>query len=133
MISINSGTIAGSCGVGMVFDYRICKDSDYWNISLEKYQTEGGCGWVFAAFIEGDETCEQAYEIMKNKWKIMYQSPIKLNINSGNNFFFCIFEVPEEEPRGFNYETEAEYLERGGREEDREEDSGYPDNEEEPW
>lgn len=122
MIGVNTSTIAGSCGVGNVFDYTICPEGTYYRSDLEKIQTEGGCGWIFASFIENDDVCQGVYKVMQRKWKLMYQSPVKLNINSGNKFFFCIFEIPEDEPRGFNYETEAEYLERGD-----------DDNEEESW
>lgn len=78
-------TVDGTCGVGVLYDYN-----KGWGPEIG-YSSESGCGWYVAGFIDND-TCKAAYEEMCEKYTLVYQSPIRRNKNSGNMFFFCIFD-----------------------------------------
>ncbi len=86
-------TLVGTCGVGVLYNFAV----GGWGTPLGE-ATDSGCGWYVAGFVDTD-TCKQAYEELCEKYTLVYQSPVRLNINSGNDFFFCIFDAgqPEEE------------------------------------
>lgn len=51
-----------------------------------------GTGFFVAGFID-NEICKKAYDYFCKTTKLVYQSPVRLNKNSGNQFFFCIFDA----------------------------------------
>lgn len=96
-------TLWGTCGVACVFEYR----QDYWWDGEPTTQTkkqrakvldntlkvafeEAGIGHVVAGFID-NEVCKIVYNYIASKCKVVYQSPVKVNKNSGNEFFFIVF------------------------------------------
>jgi hypothetical protein len=34
-----------------------------------------------------------AYEELKNKYKVVFQTPVRKNTNSDNDFIFCVFDT----------------------------------------
>lgn len=82
-------TLYGACGVSVLWNF----DGDYANFSTKRaWVTAAGCGWVSAGFIEGDKTCNEMFKWMSKQGKLMYKSPVKLNRNSKNNFYFALFD-----------------------------------------
>lgn len=62
-----------------------------------KKQT-ANAGWAFCAFSDGVNSQwvsdqKLAYEWMSKNCKLVYQSPVRINKNTGNDFFFCIFDI----------------------------------------
>lgn len=88
-----------TCGVGIVFDYHSKKNDYSWQnpqslktCTFEQKQGYGGSGWLCAGFIN-DTVCIHAYkDLINSKRRLVFQSPIRYNKNSGNDFFFCIFD-----------------------------------------
>jgi len=79
---------------------------DYYENKDNVSKNSGGCGWLSAAFIDTGE-CKAVYQKLRNWYPIVYQSPIRFNTNSGNNFFFCIFDTGEKEmPERFTEDGE---------------------------
>ena len=93
-----AGTLTGGCGVGLMYSFTKDKIlySDQINIKnhdFEDYDSAvGGCGWQIACFIDTKE-CAQMYKEIKERFPIVYQSPIRHNVNSDNNFFFVVFDT----------------------------------------
>lgn len=85
MIKADQGMLPDTCGVSVLFSYSTV--GYYRPIS---HMTLGGIGYAVAGFIDND-VCRQAYAEMCERFHLEYQSPVKRNPNSGNNFFFCIF------------------------------------------
>ena len=81
-------TPPNTCGVGVVheFDYHY---ADERNILKG---TPGGTGFLMAGFIHGDSTCNRAYRALRKKYKIVYRSPTRVNVNSDNKFYFAVFD-----------------------------------------
>lgn len=95
------GTVHGACGVGVVWDFSNALHNKWHRTVTE--MTKGGCGWICAGFIEGDKVCDEAFLQMSNKFKLMYRTPTRKNINSGNEFYFAIFDASESGvPIGFD-------------------------------
>lgn len=90
-------TINGSCGVGVV--YHFTPDDRFGSKNAPFGQLHaGGAGWTLASFVVGNEVCDAAYKELKETFPIVYQSPVRTNVNSGNEFYFCIFDRGEQEP-----------------------------------
>jgi len=94
---------SGSCGVGIIHSFRKLDHAEYFSTygnSLDDLHNTnmGGCGFLLAAFIDTDE-CKEMYLKLKGQFPILYQSDIRFNLNSHNNFFFCIFDTGEREPK----------------------------------
>lgn len=62
-----------------------------------------GAGWLIVGYVSdatamenhGDSAacCKEAYEEMKVKYKMMDQYPVRANENTGNKFFFVIYDT----------------------------------------
>lgn len=87
MICAFHDTIEGACGVGVVHDFNRHTWGD--RLGSENY---AGAGWVCAGFID-DELCKDAYDELNRKYTLVYQTPTRINENSGNDFFFAIWDT----------------------------------------
>lgn len=94
--------VHGSCGLGVLYSFKHLNSREYPNhhASLENNleNNPGGCGFLTAAFID-NSYCKEMFLLLKSKFPILYQSEIRHNTNSGNNFFFCIFDTGENEEK----------------------------------
>lgn len=94
----------GACGVGNMYSFSFLNLANYTaeiaksqkRITEKEYihERSGGCGFLSVAFIDTPE-CKEMFRLLKGYFPILYQSPIRFNVNSGNNFFFCIFDTGE--------------------------------------
>lgn len=85
-------SISGACGIS-----HICDFTNNWGWGERKYfpsarQMEAGCAWALIGFID-TPTMYDVYQAACIKYKLVYQSPVRRNKNSGNDFFFCIFDA----------------------------------------
>ena len=74
-----------TCGVSVWDDF----DNPHWLDDDDSYRF-GGIDFAIAGFIDTSE-CKKVYKDIKRKYTIVYQSPVKTNRNSGNQFFFVVF------------------------------------------
>lgn len=65
---------------------------------------KSNAGFMFTAFAMQDETYDEekkewnkgqkaAYHWFAKHYPILYQSPVRLNKNTGHEFFFCVFDI----------------------------------------
>lgn len=85
-----------TCGVGLIYNY-----DPNWDgvnpVNSIRNDPEAGCGWYVAGFVNTPK-CREMYEKLSKEFPIVYQSPVRINANSGSPFFFCIFDAgPVEE------------------------------------
>lgn len=96
-----ANTVPGSCGLGVLYEFGECfgdeqsRWSDYHRID-KPFVHNGGTGFYVAMFIVGNAICEQAYEALKAQHTIVYESPVRVNSNSDNEVFFCVFDGGED-------------------------------------
>ncbi len=76
--------VDGTCGLNVIYDYG----SEYSHHDLKDLHVSG-TGFVVFGFIN-DKVCRETYKEMKQHFKVVYQSPVRVNPNSGNKFFFVI-------------------------------------------
>lgn len=77
------------CGVNEIGSF---KDYGGWVAEERRAVIEkSGTGLFVAAFVNTPE-CKVAYEHCCKKHKLLYQSPLKMNSNSGRRLFLCVFE-----------------------------------------
>lgn len=112
----------GQCGIGIWHAFKnIPEDAtDYksrgfpdnnkywgWNLNgagtdhichaskLNKQNTRGGCGFNGTGFIN-NELCKAFYEQLCKDFRLVFQTPVRLNKNSDNLFFYAMFDNTEE-------------------------------------
>lgn len=86
-----SVSIDGTCGVNVLYNISPNKRI-YPEYQLLQKSESGGAGWILVGFINTVE-CREAYEQLKKLYPVVYQSPVRENLNSANDFFFCIFDA----------------------------------------
>ena len=82
-------TVSGACGIGVFDDFSRLTG---WGYDIAKSTHEGGAGWLVVGYIDTD-ICKEAYEILKKRFPIVFESPKRKNVNSGNEFFFVIYDT----------------------------------------
>ena len=86
--------VYGACGVSSLCGFgttSIWHEEQHDTKDLPK-ETRAGCGWVVCGFID-KRPSKEMYDDMTSRYPMVYQSPVRKNKNSRNNFFFCIFDV----------------------------------------
>lgn len=98
LVSFYSETLEGGCGVGNMLDFAITYAPKPPHIYATRYlgnssnpMISGGTGFFIACFI-GTEECKAAYEALVEEYKLVFKSPVRVNTNTENEFFFCIFD-----------------------------------------
>jgi len=88
--------IGSTCGVGEISGYH--NPSDHYspdNLTPENIKDSGGgIGYNIAGFLNSNN-CKAVYEEIKRDYDIVFQSPVKRNKNSGNDFFFIVFKLKD--------------------------------------
>lgn len=85
MIWLNADPLSGSCGIDNLHSFY----TKYGNDEL-RHINKAGSGLYIANFIDRVD-CKLAYIALCEKFKLLYQSPVRLNHHSGNYGFFCVF------------------------------------------
>jgi hypothetical protein len=106
-VRCNHSTLVGTCGVGLIYGF----ESEYGNAgaydSWKRGNTykatpvssnSGGAGWQLAGFVK-TPICEAAYNELKQAKKIVFQSPVRTNSNSGRKFFTVMYDTKREKTR----------------------------------
>lgn len=93
----NSNRPTGGCGIINFFGFSYgAAGEGYWdNKSLERTILEAlqhrHAGLFMASFIE-TRACKAAYNLLTSRFRVVYQSSVRRNENTGNDFFMCVFE-----------------------------------------
>lgn len=90
-IVASSAVPYGTCGLGLFYNFFKTDDLS-WDTPLKRKANQGGAGYAVAGFIDTPE-CKEAYEILAKRFKIVYQSEVRENSNSGNDFFFVVYDT----------------------------------------
>ena len=95
-------TLPNTCGVGVLYEFN-----NMWGFDPTQIN-EAGCGWYVAGFIN-TPNCLEAYNELCEKLTLVYQSPVRLNVHSNRDFFFCIFDAGQpDEPHDDDDEEDEE-------------------------
>lgn len=76
------------CGVNDIGEFAFEND-DVWQDG-NAVVTKSGTGMFTASFID-NEVCAAAYAQLTKEHKLLYQSPLRKNSNSGRQLFLCVF------------------------------------------
>lgn len=91
MMYVHTYTHAGACGVAHAHRFRTTNDYES-SERIDELDNAGGCNWLTAGFTN-TPICREAYVQFCRSYKLLYQSPVRVNDNSGNNFFFAVFDT----------------------------------------
>lgn len=92
-----ASTIAGNCGASFLSNINPgagSRDGLYRTVGT---YNPGGIGLMVTGFVDTPE-CRDAYTTLSKKWKLVYQSEVRRNANSGRNFFLCVFDSGKKIP-----------------------------------
>lgn len=84
---------SGTCGLDVIYGFN-----GYNQDELRRYGypinrlAPRGAGFSVAGFLNTPK-CKKAYEELSEKWKTVYQSPVRVNRNTNNKFFFVIYDT----------------------------------------
>lgn len=82
-------TVTWSCGLSVIGGFG--HGGDYSALERGNAGNQGGTGFFIAAFIDSD-SCRAAYDELIKNYRLVFQSPVRRNVNSNNDFFFCVFD-----------------------------------------
>lgn len=79
----------------VLYDQTTCGVSVWHSFNFPNWETDeqhhfGGIGFAIAGFIN-KESSKRVYDEISKKHTIVYQSPVKENKNTDNEFFFVVF------------------------------------------
>lgn len=84
--------VGGNCGLGVLYNHSLAKGGFYYSRAKTAAKQVGGTGFVVTGFVDSD-ACQAVYDELKDNYEIIYQSPVRRNRNSGNDFFFCVYDT----------------------------------------
>lgn len=83
-----ASTLPGTCGVGLFSGFQL--SPTYYNHGPGHALTLSGIGYAVAGFTN-IPSCKEVYDDIKERYDIVFQSPVKKNENSNNQFFFIVY------------------------------------------
>jgi len=78
-------TVTGACGISVLYEFGYGKE-------VSDILIGGGIGLVCAGFIDGNETSDKVFNEMQKRGQLLFKSPVRKNRNSGNMFYFAVFD-----------------------------------------
>lgn len=88
-------TVPGACGMGVLYDFG-------YGSEISQIVNPGGIGYVCAGFRSDISADMKTFAEMEKRGPCVYRTPILKNVNSGNNFFFAVFDWTADDKWGFN-------------------------------
>lgn len=82
--------VTATCGLGLYYDFLYQEDPENQKLNFKR-NSWAGADFNVVGFIDAP-TCKKVYEKLCKHQTLVYQSPVRCNRNSGNMFFFCIFD-----------------------------------------
>lgn len=84
--------VHNNCGLGNWYGFY--KNSIYIHCSGFNPKT-GGANWCLASFRNNPDE-KEVYDWIKSKYPIVFQSPVRKNRRTGNQWFFIIFDTKKQ-------------------------------------
>jgi hypothetical protein len=94
---------AGQCGIGRLYTFMPEESVKNYNSSvgytaynestkLHNQVKTLRCTGFFGSGFLNDDICKAVYEELAAKYKLVFQTPVRQNANSGNKFFYAMFD-----------------------------------------
>lgn len=85
----NSSDLDWGCGVTVVGNFQ--RPAAYYTTKLSNLSSDySGTGYYISSFINNN-VCQAAYEFIEKNFDIVFQSPVTVNKNTDNDFFFIVY------------------------------------------
>lgn len=82
-----------NCGLGVVGSFDAAYYPQTKQLITNQF-TNYGTGFFVSGFID-NYSCKKAYKFLTSNFKLIYQSPVRVNTNTDREFFFCIFDTKD--------------------------------------
>jgi len=90
-------TVTGACGMGVLSGFS-SPTKWYPGKEISDATTGSGTGMFCAGFVTGNEVCDTMYKELSAKFPVLWKSEERLNRNSGNMFYFVVFDAGDPGP-----------------------------------
>ncbi len=101
-------TLSDTCSVGLVHNFATYDDHAWGYRKSAGSENPGGCGFLIAGFVVGNQTSDEAFAALSDKHKLLFLSEPRHNVNSGNDCYMAVFDTSESGiPTGFDEVDEA--------------------------
>jgi hypothetical protein len=105
MLKCTADIPQGTCGVTLLYDF--------WESSVKGFGFNpadnimpGGAGFITAGFIHDDKLSDKMFALLSSKYDVLFVSPVRLNRNSGNQFYFAVFSVKDVENDKYGFDDQ---------------------------
>jgi hypothetical protein len=100
-MKICTTTVEGACGMGVACDFGYGK-------AVDTIINSGGTGYISAGFRPSNPHDMKVFEEMELRGPCIFKTPVRTNINSGNDVFFAVFDWTNDEAYGFDAKDRIE-------------------------
>lgn len=98
--------LRGGCGVSVLYDF--CERSNGITVDPTEDVLPGGAGFITAGFIYGNELSNDMFDSLSSRYDVLFVSPVRLNRNSQNQFYFAVFSVKDVENDKYGWDDQDE-------------------------
>ena len=95
-------TVEGACGVGVAYDFGYGKE-------VGNIVNSGGTGYISAGFRADNYNDLLVFAEMEQRGPCVFRTPVTPNVNSGNNFFFAVFDWTKDKKFGFDAREDDDF------------------------
>jgi hypothetical protein len=101
MLRLNAvvSNLSGNCGIISVTSHGISNNNNWklepapnYNLNFSRCYQHPHAGWCLVSFIDV-ERCQKMYKKLTSEYKLVFQSEVRKNTNTGNQFFFIILDT----------------------------------------
>lgn len=104
MLACDVNTVVGACGVTLLHDFYNHPYEDEFNFT--DGILPGGAGFITAGFIYENELSDNMFALLSSKYDVLFVSPVRLNRNSKNQFYFAVFSVKDVENDKYGWQDQ---------------------------
>ena len=108
ILSASFETVPGACGMGVAYTFEEFSKLPYYREPFENGYNSGGTGFICAGFREGKELDDKVFALMEKRGPCVFRTETRVNKNSGNKFYFAIFDWSNDSEYGFDDLDEPE-------------------------
>lgn len=107
-VKVREETLPGTCGVSLFYAFN----DDWAAENIPNIIPGGGTGIVCAGFRHKNEVDDMVFEEMCKHGKLLFKTRVRMNRNSGNKFYFAVFDYANGGKGKYGYDDQDREEER---------------------
>ncbi len=99
-MKVQAEIVSGACGIGVLYEFA--SDFYHYGNPVKDVVNPGGTGYICAGFVHGNELSDKVFAEMEKRGPCVFKTDVRENVNSGNEFYFAVFDWAQDDRFGFN-------------------------------